>query len=70
MLCCGFIVFVCVLDKMVEKGDVVVIYYVGMFEDGMMFDSLREWNELIKFIVGSGMMIFGFDKGVFGLVVG
>ena len=57
-------------DKRVEKGDQVSIHYVGTLEDGEKFDSSRDRGEPIKFTVGSGMMIPGFDNGVLGLAVG
>lgn len=66
----GFTVSARASDKTVEKGDAVAIHYVGTLEDGTTFDSSRERNEPIKFTVGSGMMIPGFDKGVLGLAVG
>ncbi|MFH0971437.1 MAG: peptidylprolyl isomerase [Candidatus Micrarchaeota archaeon] len=64
----------------VEKGDIVSVWYLGTLEDGSVFDtniveeakkaktynSARPYTTL-KFVVGTGQMIKGFDDGVLGM---
>ena len=47
----------------------MAVHYVGKLEDGTVFDESSEGNPL-KFEVGSGQMIPGFDAGVRGMKVG
>ena len=67
----------------VQAGDMIKVNYVGMLENGTVFDtSLKEaaieaglYNENrtyspLEFQVGSGQIITGFDKGVIGMKVG
>ena len=53
----------------VEKGDKVTVHYHGTLENGDVFDSSRE-REQLSFVVGTGSMIKGFDEAVIGLQVG
>ena len=53
----------------IKNGDTVSVHYVGTFNDGTEFDRSREGSPL-KFKVGSGMVISGFDKAVMGHEVG
>ena len=53
----------------IKTGDTVSVHYVGTFNDGTEFDRSREGSPL-KFKVGSGMVIAGFDKAVMGHEVG
>lgn len=52
-----------------RKGDMVKIHYTGMYEDGKAFDSSRG-GEPIRFTLGGGQVIQGFDKAVIGMEVG
>jgi FKBP-type peptidyl-prolyl cis-trans isomerase 2 len=70
-------------SKRIEKGDTVSVNYVGRLEDGTIFDTsvkeaamevgiynqMREYKPL-KFTVGAGQMIKGFDEGVIGMRAG
>ena len=56
--------------SIVEDGKTVEAHYVGTFEDGTEFDSSRTRGEPIKFQVGTGRMIAGFDRAVLGMSVG
>ncbi len=49
----------------VENGDSVEVEYMGTLTNGTKFD-----NGTVKFTVGSGQMIKGFDKGVVGMKIG
>ena len=53
----------------IKTGDTVSVHYIGTFNDGTEFDRSREGSPL-KFKVGSGMVIAGFDKAVIGHEVG
>ncbi len=52
----------------VQEGDTISIHYTGTLDDGTMFDS-SEGNQPLKFTVGSGDVIPGFDDGVRGMEV-
>ncbi len=54
--------------KPVEIGDKVSVFYKGTFEDGTEFDSNFD-GEPLKFTVGGGEMIKGFDDAVKGMKV-
>jgi len=56
-------------SRKTRKGDNVSVHYVGKFKDGKVFDSSRGRGPL-KFTVGAGQMIKGFDKAVVGMKVG
>lgn len=52
-------------------GKTVSVQYRGTLTDGTEFDSsYKRDNTPLKFIVGAGQMIPGFDKGVEGMRVG
>ncbi len=52
-----------------QEGDNVAVHYHGTLDDGTVFDSSRERDPL-EFVVGSGLLIDGFDNAVRGLAVG
>lgn len=54
---------------MIENGNVVDVHYVGKLTDGNVFDS-SEGREPLKFEVGSGQIIPGFENAVMGKSVG
>ena len=67
----------------VKNGSTVSVDYIGMFENGTVFDtsikSVAEENGIydpnrkykpINFTVGTGQLIKGFERGVFGMHVG
>ncbi len=56
-------------NSVVKKGDNVSVFYKGTLEDGTVFDS-NEGKEPLKFEVGSGHVIKGFDKAVIGMKIG
>lgn len=55
----------------IQKGDIIKVEYEGRLEDGTIFDS-TELNQglLLKFEVGKGQLIQGFDNAVVGKEVG
>jgi len=55
------------MEMAIKKGDIIKVEYEGKLEDGTIFDS-TELNEGIplKFEVGAGQLIPGFDNAVVG----
>lgn len=54
---------------MIEKGNVVAVHYTGKLTDGNTFDS-SEGRDPLKFQVGSGQIIPGFENAIIGKNVG
>jgi peptidylprolyl isomerase len=54
------------LEKYVKVGDTIKVHFTGKFEDGKVFDS-SENRDPLKFKVGSGKVIQGFDEAVVGM---
>ena len=55
----------------IKVGDVIKVDYVGTLEDGTIFDSTKNDNaNPLKFQVGAGQLILGFDQAVIGKEVG
>ena len=52
-----------------QSGNTVSIHYTGRLDDGNVFDSSRERDPL-KFELGSGQVIPGFEAAVMGMEVG
>ncbi|MFX1418117.1 MAG: peptidylprolyl isomerase [Promethearchaeota archaeon] len=51
----------------IKIGDIIKVEYVGTFEDGTVFDSTElNGGVPLKFEVGAGQIIQGFDKSVVG----
>lgn len=54
---------------LVQKGDTISVHYTGRLADGEVFDS-SEGRSPLKFTVGAGQMIPGFDAAVVGMAQG
>jgi len=55
----------------IKKGEIIKVAYEGRLEDRTIFDSTElQGGEPLKFEVGVGMMIQGFDNSVIGKEVG
>lgn len=55
----------------IKLGNKVKVEYEGRFTDGEVFDSTeRHGGEPLEFVVGSGMLVPGFEKAVEGMAQG
>lgn len=54
---------------MIQKGNVVAVHYTGKFKNGESFDS-SEGRDPLKFQVGSGQIIPGFENALIGKNIG
>ena len=52
-----------------KEGDTVNVHYTGKFDDGEIFDSSKERDPL-KFTIGEGRVIPGFENAVIGMSAG
>ncbi len=52
-----------------QAGDVVLVNYTGKLQDGTVFDS-SVGRDPIKFTLGTGRVIPGWDQGIQGMKVG
>ncbi len=52
------------------NGKAAIVHYTGWLQDGIEFDSSVAKNKPLKFQLGSGMVIAGWDKGILGMKVG
>ena len=57
------------MTKAIKSGDTISVEYTGKFQNGTVFDTSKGQAPL-KFTVGSGMMINGFDQAVVGMKQG
>jgi peptidylprolyl isomerase len=57
------------MTETIKSGDTISVDYTGKKQDGTVFDS-SEGKAPLKFTVGSGMLIQGFDTAVLGMKPG
>ena len=53
----------------IKDGDTVSVHYTGTLTSGEVFDSSLE-REPLKFTLGMGQLIPGFERAIMGLSVG
>lgn len=58
-----------VMTKPITPGDTISVHYTGKLENGDVFDFSRRDSPL-KFTVGAGQLIAGFDSAVVGMEPG
>ncbi len=58
------------VESVATNGDVVFVHYTGKLEDGKVFDSSIPRGEPFAFILGAGMVIPGWEKGLLGMKIG
>lgn len=56
--------------KSLESGDWATVAYVGTLPDGFVFDSSLSHNKPLKFRLGVGEVIDGWEMGLIGLKLG
>jgi len=54
----------------VETGRTVSVHYTGWLLDGTKFDSSYDRGQPLKFAIGTGRVIPGWDEGVGGMEIG
>lgn len=55
----------------IKRGDVIRIQYEASYEDGTIFDSSEmKGGDPLKFQVGAGQVISGFEEAIIGMEVG
>lgn len=52
-----------------KNGDLVAVHYTGTLENGTVFDT-SEGRDPLKFTLGAGQMISGFEQAVLGMKIG
>src|SRR3954464_9840552 len=51
-------------------GETVIVHYTGWLTDGTKFDSSVDRDERFPFVLGTGQVIQGWDRGVATMQVG
>ncbi len=57
------------MAEAIKAGDTIKVNYTGKLDNGVVFDS-SEGREPLKFTVGTGQLIKGFDQAVIDMTVG
>lgn len=53
-----------------KAGNTISVHYTGWLEDGTKFDSSLDKGKPIKFVLGDGRVIAGWEQGLTGMKVG
>jgi len=57
------------MTKVITLGDTIAVNYTGRMQDGEVFDSTKD-RMPVKFTVGLGSLIRGFERAVIGMKQG
>lgn len=57
------------MTQAVKDGDTISVHYQGRLQSGKVFDASKQ-DKPLKFTVGTGMLIKGFDQAVVGMKPG
>lgn len=57
------------MDIFAQKGDIVVVHYEVSFNDGTIYDRSK-MDAPIKFELGTGYLLPGFEEAILGMRVG
>ncbi|KAL2162851.1 hypothetical protein VTH06DRAFT_6687 [Thermothelomyces fergusii] len=57
-------------DKVTARGNTIDVHYTGTLTNGKKFDSSLDRGEPLRFTVGQGQVIKGWDEGLLGMKVG
>tara|TARA_B100001057_G_scaffold200182_1_gene200896 strand:+ start:390 stop:1151 length:762 start_codon:yes stop_codon:yes gene_type:complete len=53
-----------------KLGQRASLHYIGMLDDGTVFDSSRSRGEPFSFTLGAGQVIQGWEQGILGMQIG
>ena len=53
-----------------KVGQKIIVHYVGTLDNGAKFDSSYDRGQPLKFTIGVGQVIQGWDEGVISMKVG
>ena len=53
-----------------QRGQTVTVHYTGTLENGTKFESSRDRNQPLPFVLGTGSVIKGWDEGIATMKVG
>ncbi|KAK9469750.1 hypothetical protein V1512DRAFT_256934 [Lipomyces arxii] len=53
-----------------KKGDLIYVHYTGFLEDGYKFDTSLDKGSPLRFTLGRGQVIQGWDRGLLGMCIG
>lgn len=54
----------------IQQGDAALVHYTGTLESGEQFDSSWSRGEPLRFILGAGHVIEGWEQGILGMKIG
>lgn len=57
-------------NRVAEEGDSIAVHYTGTLDSGEVFDTSKDGDPPLEFVIGAGQMISGFDAAVRGMAVG